>query len=55
MVVPKRSDRLIVHLMEHRKAKNKKLEAKEDPPKPKDPEDTKKLIEMWQKMKEKKK
>ena len=48
MARPSRTDNLVKHLMINRKSKIK--EVKEEP-KTKDPEDVKKLLEMWQKKK----
>ena len=49
MARPSRTDNMIKHLMSNRK--NKAKEIKDVEKKPKDPEDVKRLLEMWQKKK----
>ena len=49
MARPSRNDTMIKNLMKRRRDKYKEVKTEES--KPKDPEDVKKLLEMWQKIK----
>ncbi|MBI4159250.1 hypothetical protein HY500_03250 [Candidatus Woesearchaeota archaeon] len=51
MARPTRTDNLVKHLMINRRGKTKEIKDVEK--KPKDPEDVKRLLEMWQKNKKK--
>ena len=50
MAIPSRNDIMIKNLMKRRRSKVKEVKIES---KPKNPEDVKKLLEMWQKAKEK--
>lgn len=52
MATPTRSDTMIKNLMKLRKNKIKEIKKEEE--KQKDPEDVKKLIELWERIKKKK-